>query len=212
MTYVIAVAQRKGGVGKTTLAIFLAGELQKRERRVALLDADPQRSAWHWAEPGNLRFPVYEVALADQAVGSWVKEMNRVAANYDYVVVDTAPSARALGTAIAVCHTIVVPCTPSGLDLEATVETVDIINQTRARRRGLPRAVLVPNRVDARTLEGKQLVEELTSFGEVVGPTVGYRSAFVRAFSLGCTISEVAEGQVGDQEIQLLCTLIESTL
>jgi cellulose biosynthesis protein BcsQ len=103
-------------------------------------------------KPGNLRFPVYEVALADQTVGSWVREMNRVAAKYDYIVVDTAPSARALGTAIAVCHTIVVPCTPSGLDLEATVETVDIINQTRAHRRGLPGVVLVPNRVDARTL------------------------------------------------------------
>jgi chromosome partitioning protein len=212
MTYVIAMAQRKGGVGKTTLAVFLAGELQKRQRRVALVDADSQRSAWHWAEPGNLRFPVYAVALGDQAVGSWLRDVNRVAADYDYVVVDTAPSARALGTAIAVCHTIVVPCTPSGLDLEATVETVDIVRQTRARRRGLPRVVLVPNRVDARTLEGKQLVEELTRFGEVVGPSIGYRSAFVRAFSTGCSISEVAQGHVGDQEIQLLCTVVESTL
>jgi cellulose biosynthesis protein BcsQ len=151
MTHVIAVAQRKGGVGKTTLAIFLAGELQKREKRVAVMDADPQRSACQWAEPGNLRFPVYEIALADQGVTNWVREINRVMANCDYAVVDTAPSARALGAAIAVCHTVVVPCTPSGLDLEATVETLEIINRARLRRRGLPRVIVVPNRVDVRS-------------------------------------------------------------
>jgi len=212
MTHVIAMAQRKGGVGKTTLAIFLAGELQKREKRVALVDADPQRSACHWAEPGNLRFPVYEVALADQAVTNWVREINRVIANYDYAVVDTAPSARALGAAIAICNTVVVPCTPSGLDLEATAETLEIINQARSRRRGLPRVVLVPNRVDARTLEGKQVVQELGTFGEVVGPTIGYRSAFVRAFSSGCSIGDVTDGRIGDHEIELLCALVEGTL
>jgi chromosome partitioning protein len=212
MTHVIAVAQRKGGVGKTTLAIFLAGELQKREKGVAVMDADPQRSACHWAEPGNLRFPVYEIGLADQTITNWVREINRVMADYDYAVVDTAPSARALGAAIAISHTVVVPCTPSGLDLEATVETLEIINQARLRRRGLPRVVLVPNRVDGRTLEGKQVVEELASFGEVVGPTIGDRSAFVRAFSTGCSIGDVADGQIGDHEIQLLCTLVEGTL
>jgi chromosome partitioning protein len=83
MTHVIAVAQRKGGVGKITLAIFPAGELQKRGKWVAVMDADPQRSAWHWAEPGNLRFSVYEVGLADQAVTNWVREINRAMANYD---------------------------------------------------------------------------------------------------------------------------------
>jgi len=212
MTHVIAMAQRKGGVGKTTLAIFLAGELQKREKRVALVDADPQRSACHWAEPGNLRFPVYEVALADQAVTSWVREINRVMSDYDYAVVDTAPSARALGAAIAICNTVVVPCTPSGLDLEATAETLEIINQARLRRRGLPRVVLVPNRVDARTLEGKQVVQELAIFGEVVGPTNGYRSAFVRAFSSGGSIGDVADGRIGDHEIELLCALVEGIL
>jgi chromosome partitioning protein len=67
MSDIIAVAQRKGGVGKTTLSVSLAAELCRRGRDVALVDGDPQASACHWAQLGNLEFPVYEMALADQA-------------------------------------------------------------------------------------------------------------------------------------------------
>ena len=42
---IITVAQRKGGVGKTTIAVNVAGELSRRNYDVALMDSDPQRSA-----------------------------------------------------------------------------------------------------------------------------------------------------------------------
>ena len=72
-------------------------------------------------------------------------------------------------------------------------------------RQGHPGLILVPNRVDVRTLEGRQIVDELTGFGEIVGPTIGDRSAFVRAFSTGQSVAEMPEGQVAHREIQLLC-------
>jgi hypothetical protein len=49
MPRLIALAQRKGGVGKATLAVSLAAELCDRGLDVALVDSDPQRSAWAWA-------------------------------------------------------------------------------------------------------------------------------------------------------------------
>jgi chromosome partitioning protein len=209
MSYIIAVAQPKGGVGKTTLAVSVASELYRRGKAVALIDADPQRSACQWAAPGNLSFPVYEVALTGQNVDNWCRELIRVRANYSCVIVDTAPSEHALSASTGISNLVLVPCTPSGLDLEAMVRALEIIDTVRTRRRGLPSMILVPNRVDARTLEGRQLVEELTGFNEAVAPTIGDRSAFARAFSTGRSVTEIADGQMADHEIKLLGDLIE---
>jgi chromosome partitioning protein len=210
MSNIIAVAQRKGGVGKTTLAISVAAELSRRGRNVALIDSDPQASARHWALPGNLEFPVYDVALSDQAVQAWVRGVDRV--NAEYIIIDTAPNDRALGASIALANLVLVPCTPSGLDIEATVRTLEIIDAVRARRRQCPSVILVPNRVDARTLEGRQLMDELAGFGETVSPMIGNRTAFVRAFAAGHSVAQLAPGEIADREVQALCDLLEMSL
>ena len=210
MSDLIAVAQRKGGVGKTTLAVCLAAELQRRGRKVALIDSDPQRSSCQWAEPGNLEFPVYEIALSDQSLRDWIRDVQGVSA--DCVVMDTPPHDRSLGASIALANLVLVPCTPSGIDLEATVRTLEIINAVRTRRAGLPNMILVPNRVDPRTLEGRQLVEELTGFGEVVSPTIGNRTAFIRAFMTGHAVAALSSAEPANREIELLCDLVERSL
>jgi chromosome partitioning protein len=210
MTGIVSVAQRKGGVGKTTLAISLAAELAKRRRDVALVDSDPLGSACNWALLGNLQFPVYEIGLADQTVTDWVRATGQVPAHY--VVIDTATDDRALGASIALADLVLVPCTPSGLDIGATVRTLEIIDAVRSRRGGHPSIILVPNRVDVRTLEGRQLVDELTGFGELIAPSIGNRSAFVRAFATGYSVAEIMPGRAADWEIRWLCDLVEKHL
>jgi chromosome partitioning protein len=68
----------------------------------------------------------------------------------------------------------------------------------------------VPNRVDARMLEGRQLVENLIGFGEVVSPTIGNRTAFIRAFAAGQAVAAISGP--AQREIGLLCDLVERTL
>jgi chromosome partitioning protein len=202
MTIVIAVAQRKGGVGKTTLAVSIAAEIDRLTKDVGLIDADSQRSACHWAEPGNLSFPVYELEAETRPVGEWVKMVRGIPHNI--LVIDCAPNDRALGAVLAVTNLAIVPCTPSGLDIEATLRTLDIVQRVRSSRRNGLQVLLAPNRVDRRTLEGQQLIEELESLGETVGPAVGNRSAFVRAFSSGQSVADFARGSLADSEIRSL--------
>jgi len=206
MPRIITVAQRKGGVGKTTLAVAMAGELSRRGWDLALIDSDPQRSASQWAEPGNLHFPVYEIGLVTETVSTWAHNVRSVRA--DCLVIDTAPNEREMGASIALSDAILVPCTASGLDLAATERTLSIIGAVRRRRRAPLTVILVPNRVDRRTLEGRQLIDELLSFGETVSTGISNRSAFVRAFTTGQAVCDFAPGLPADLEIRGICDLL----
>jgi chromosome partitioning protein len=161
---------------------------------------------------GNLEFPVHEIGLETETVARWAREVKKVHAQAQIVVIDTAPSERQLGASIAVADLILVPCTGSGLDIEATEGTIGIINAVRARRATPLAVILVPNRVDRRTLEGRQLEDELRSFSEIVGPPISYRSSFVRAFSTGQSVAEIGRGTPADLEIIALGDLVVGQL
>ena len=99
MAQTIAVVGRKGGIGKTTVAVHLAGELATRGRRVALIDADPQGSANQWAAPGRLPASVDHLPVSPENLQDWVLRLRRVKA--DVLILDCPPHLDvALGAAV----------------------------------------------------------------------------------------------------------------
>jgi len=84
MTRILAVANQKGGVGKTTTSINLAASLTLAGRRVLLIDLDPQGNATMGSgvDKRTVRATVYDVLLGAQPLsGTKVK----ASANYDLV-------------------------------------------------------------------------------------------------------------------------------
>ena len=54
---VVTVLSQKGGAGKSTLTMQLAGGLARRGKRVAIIDLDPQETASRWAHAASAAAP-----------------------------------------------------------------------------------------------------------------------------------------------------------
>ena len=206
---IIGVCGRKGGSGKTTVAVHLAAELTARGKSVILVDCDTQASAHHWAAPGHLPMPVQHRPLESVAeIPDWSGEIRSLGA--DIIVLDSPPHLNAaLGGVIGIADLALVPCGPSGLDLMATAETVGLIREIRsARKDRKPAIALVPNRVDLRTATGRELRAALNNIGETVMPELRSRMAFSDAFNAGQWVGTYARNSAAYEEIRNLADYV----
>jgi chromosome partitioning protein len=127
---VVAVANRKGGSGKTTLAVNLAAILGERSP-AALLDADPQGSAAAWL-PDTEALPVVPVP-DPEALG---RALERSRGGRGLVVVDCPPfDPEITAAAIRSADLVVVPVAPSPLDLRAVAPLLDSLQASDRRSR-----------------------------------------------------------------------------
>ncbi len=210
---VIGVIGRKGGSGKTTIAVHLAAVLATQGKNVAVVDADTQGSATYWAEPGHLPMQVVHRPLEHaREMQAWSRAVRSIDA--DLLVLDAPPHLNeALGGVIGLSDVALVPCGPSGLDLIATAEAVGLVRQVRDERGdGRPHILLVPNRVDRRTTSGRDLPAALKDLGEPVGPAVGARTAFSDAFNVGQWVGAYAPHSLAHQDIVGLARRVQTIL
>jgi chromosome partitioning protein len=156
----ILIANPKGGSGKTTLATNVAGWLAGKRQRVALQDADPQRSSTQWLARRPPLFP----SIAGFAGDVGKKELKDVAP--DWLVVDSPAGlhGEALRDAVKKADAMIVPVSPSAFDMAATARFLEQVADHKAvRERGLALA-LVAMRVDARTRSAAELDQFLKAF------------------------------------------------
>ena len=132
---IVALLNQKGGVGKTTLALHLAGRWAGKGRRVLVVDADPQGSALDWSEQrASLGHPrLFGVlGLPRETLH---RELPAIAADVDHVIVDGAPRIAGVArSALLAADVVLVPATPSPLDGWASAEMLRLLEEARVFR------------------------------------------------------------------------------
>jgi chromosome partitioning protein len=126
---IVVVAALKGGVGKTTTAVYLAALAAASRRSATLIDADPQASSADWienAKDGELELVTAVEAPTDRLL---MRALERVDGT-DVAVVDTPPgNDRLLAKAIDVADVVIVPTRVGGVEttrVEAVVGMVPV--------------------------------------------------------------------------------------
>jgi chromosome partitioning protein len=201
---VLALASRKGGAGKTTLASHLAVQAQASGADpVALMDTDPQGGLAGWWNARAASTP------------EWIKPAGNLsaaiagcrAAEYRTLLVDTPPSlSETIAEVLALADLIVVPVQPSPNDLRAVGGTVEL-----AAASGKP-MVFVINRATARARITTQAAIALSQYGAVAPVVIHARIDFATSMTDGRTAAELDPASKSAGEVAALWDYLQNRL
>ncbi|HEY0277378.1 MAG TPA: AAA family ATPase [Solirubrobacterales bacterium] len=202
---VIAFANQKGGVAKTTTTLNLAVALSESGYRVLCIDLDPQGNLTmsQGIDPDKVEHSLYDVLVNDMPISEIIvrreidiavasidlagaeiamstkigrertlqKALKEVAADYDYVCIDTPPSLGLLTiNALTAANKVIVPVQCEYLSMRGLVQLQNTLRMIQENLNPDVRIEgILPTMLDTRTLHAKEAVEILEeNFGDLV--------------------------------------------
>ena len=197
----IAVLSRKGGTGKTTLAIHLSVAAEHAGHTTALIDLDPQASATSWRDIRKNKTPAVVSAHSSR-----LSQILHLAKDNGatFTIIDTAPHTETAALdAATVAQFALIPCKPSLIDLKAIGSTINII-----RLANVPARVVL-NGVPPRGNVASQARKAISHYDVVCAPCeIGSRIAFNYAYTAGLTVQEYEPHGKASGEIRELYAYI----
>ncbi len=200
MSFVITVAQRKGGAGKTTLACHLASAFRARGLSVFGLDLDPQRSFSTWARARGRAKPGEDKFSYAEASGFAAIPAMRRGADFDLCIIDTPPNTESnVQRAIRAADLVLTPLQLSPLDLAASLPTAQAIGEA-----GRP-FMFVINRAPPRSRIADDIRAQIKKHRIPCAETeLGNRAIFAEALAQGLGVTEADPSSLAAAEIDAL--------
>ena len=195
----VAFISPKGGAGKTTAALLLALGLADQGRRVALIDADPNRPLLHWAAmPSRPELISVHAARTIPDLCDAIREARR--AKPDCIIVDTEGSVRGAMVFAAVrLDLVITPLAGSQLDAREAIKTAELVAAFGKGDRHMLRHRCLLTRVPAalQTRGLRAVVEELRDNKvEILPVALVDKEAFRLLFASGGSLRSLAENGV----------------
>jgi chromosome partitioning protein len=210
---IISVCNQKGGVGKTTVTMGVAGSFARRlekvsaasvlarwstsrRLRVLVVDGDPQGSATSWSAnaPEDSPFPATVVNLA-HAGKNLPLEVRKMVSDYDVVIIDCPPAVESPvpQAALLISDLAVIPLIPSPIDVAAAAPFIRLVEQVRVINASLG-ALIVPNMVQKQTKLARGYLQHFQDLTLPISSVqLGLRDSHRKACALGACVQDVGD-------------------
>lgn len=198
---ILAVLSAKGGTGKSTVSLNLAGTLSSQGKRILLIDADPQGSVARWSKIRKQKYP--DVLVHPSPVEK--KETKKAGKKYDLTIFDSPPTfKRRMRSIMKASDILIIPVSPGVTDFWSTRKLIDIYFEEKVKHPSLEARLLI-NRIDRRTKIGREFRKTLEKLSiPILMTEIPQRVVYPEAWQSGITVDSVKRYSAGFEDFRQL--------
>ena len=199
MGKVIAFSNQKGGSGKTTLSANMAVLWSNSGYKVAVIDADAQKSLTHWIDARKKYYGDNDIGVTpfEFDIKNLSEEIKQIKRKFDFIIIDSPPSITYETVQIVKsANRVFVPVQPSPLDLMATLPFLKLVQQERKN------PVIILNRVMPRAKLTDAMILRLRYSGaKIARSRISSKVLFAETFSVGRGVIDISVTSDAAKEI-----------
>ena len=210
---IITIINQKGGVGKTTLSMNLACGIANNQKKVLVIDGDPQNSSVHWANNAddNKIFPASVISLVS-AGGKVHREIEKFIHDYDYIIVDCPPATdnNFTDSALLIANLAIVPIKPSPIDINSTAHLIKLMEKVQVMNEGLKFKIVINMRKsnEKMSIDCIQAINQLEL--EKFKTEIHNRTVYTHAAAYGCSVLDLQDEKAKKEILALTKEVLDS--
>ena len=189
MGKVIAFSNQKGGSGKSTLSANVAVLWSNSGYKVAVIDADPQKSLTYWLSERKKYYGDDDIGIDyfNFDIRNLNEEIKKVKRKYDFIIIDSPPAITfETIQIIKASNGVFVPVQPSPLDLMATLPFLQIAKEERKK------PLIILNRVMPRAKLTEAMILRLRYSGaKIARSRISSKVLFAESFAIGRGVVDI---------------------